>query len=126
MAEPIPHWLPPLAIEIAEVCGLDALLRLVEAYGGIAIRVPGRHGLERVLTGPPYERFVLHFRGEELLIPKLEAGRWQLKRRRVLELRAQGLTVAQIARAQRLTERQVYRHLARQDPGESVQMSLFE
>ena len=114
-----PHWLPESARDIAEVIGVDGLLRLVNAYGGTTIRVPGRHGLERVLTPQQHRDFVHTYRNLSLYIPRLPG----LKRLRALELAEMGCTRAAIARELGVSERTVYQWLAEAQAGN--QLDLF-
>lgn len=108
----LPDYLPPLAREIAEVIGLDGLMRLVKHYGGIVIRVPGRGDLKQILTPEQYKEFTHNFRNEKLAIPKLQAQLVQMIIAETKRLDEEGLTRAEIARQLGVTERTVYNHLA--------------
>jgi Sigma-70, region 4 len=108
----LPDYLPPVAREIAEVIGLDGLMRLVKHYGGIVIRVPGRGDLKQILTPEQYKEFTHTFRNEKLAIPKLQAQLVQMAIAETKRLDEEGLTRAEIARQLGITERAVYNRLA--------------
>ena len=119
MTDGLPTPLPESAREIAEVIGVDGLQRLVQTYGGTCIRIPGRHGLERVLTPSQYREFTRVYRGLNLYSPRLPG----LKRRRARLLAAQGWTRAAIARELQVAERTVYQWLSETD--DARQPDLF-
>ena len=121
----LPDYLPPVAREIAEVIGMDGLLRLVEHYGGIVIRVPGNSGLNRVLTAEQYKAFVHTFRNEKLAIPRLYAKQTMIALEETKRLDEQGYTREEIARQLKLTERCVYKRLAKSRSNDD-QQDLFE
>lgn len=108
----LPDYLPPLAREIAEVIGLDGLMRLVKHYGGIVIRVPGRGDLKQILTPEQYKEFTHNFRNEKLAIPRLQAQQVELAMAETERLDELGMTRAEIARQLGITERAVYNRLA--------------
>ena len=99
----------PLA-QIVALIGLDAAERLCREYGGISHYIPKRptprHGFARVLTTDEWAALCREFGGGALRLPQGQA----LKRRRALELIAQGsLSVREIALAVGGTERWVSR-----------------
>lgn len=120
----LPDYLPPVAREIAEVIGVDGLMRLVKSYGGITIRVPGRGDLKQVLTAEQYKDFVHTFRNEKLTIPRLQARLTQIAISETKRLEEQGYTRVEIARHQNITERCVYKRLAK--TRHEDQQDLFE
>ena len=110
----LPDHLPPVAREIADLIGLDGLMRLVKAYGGIVIRVPGHGDLKQVLTPEQYKDFVHYFRNLKLSIPRLHAKETQLAIEETDRLKhEEGLTCTVIALKMQVTERTVYNRLAR-------------
>jgi len=125
---PLPGTLAPAA----ELVGVEAVLRLVALCGGTRQRIPAhpeRSGGRLVeALGPEAARRLLvrYAAGEHLDVPLMSAWLAELRRRRVVELRDQGRTVSAIARTLGLTERGVYKILARDtlavDP---AQLDLF-
>ncbi len=106
--------LPPKAREIAEVIGLDALMRLVEHYGGTRIRVHTAPRPDSDLAhclGPEAYRRALQqtYQTEYLDVPLLHTSREALLTAEVLAARARGETVPEIARRHRIPLRRVYR-----------------
>jgi len=122
MSDQTPDHLPPIARDIAEVIGLDGLDRLVNAYGGTEIRVPGRGDLREVLTNEQFDAFTSHFKGEKIAIPRLAGRLAALRAAETRRLASIGMTRAAIARVQGLCERTIYKHLAEPDD----QLDLFD
>lgn len=122
----LPDYLPPVAREIADVIGLDGLLRLVKRFGGVTIRVPGQGDLKQVLSPDQYKQFVHTFRNEKIAIPKLQARLYQVDLAETSRLLEQGYTRAEVARTQKITERAVYKRQAKQRQLENdKQQDLF-
>lgn len=122
----LPDYLPPVAREIADVIGLDGLLRLVKQFGGVTIRVPGQGDLKQVLSPDQYKQFVHTFRNEKIAIPKLQARLYQVDLAETSRLLDQGYTRAEVARTQKITERAVYKRQAKQRQLENdKQQDLF-
>lgn len=122
----LPDYLPPVAREIADVIGLDGLLRLVKQFGGVTIRVPGQGDLKQVLSSDQYKQFVHTFRNEKIAIPKLQARLYQVDLAETSRLLDQGYTRAEVARTQKITERAVYKRQAKQRQLENdKQQDLF-
>ncbi|EEF78965.1 hypothetical protein [Methylophaga thiooxydans] len=122
----LPDYLPPVAREIADVIGLDGLLRLVKQFGGVTIRVPGQGDLKQVLSPDQYKQFVHTFRNEKIAIPKLQARLYQVDLAETSRLLDQGFTKAEVARTQKITERAVYKRQAKQRQLENdKQQDLF-
>lgn len=119
----LPDYLPPTAREIAEVIGLDGLMRLVKHYGGIVIRVPGRGELKQVLTPEQYKEFTLRFKNLKLSIPRLQAQQTLLAKEETKRMKEQGMTRTAIALKLQVTERTVYNRLS--DGQDDKQTELF-
>lgn len=118
-------YLPELARDIAEIIGLDGLTRLVNAFGGITIRVPGKGQLKNVLTTEQYKAFVHHFKNEKLAIPRLYAQQKQLINAETNRLLAEGYTKAEAARKMNVTERTIYSRQAKNKQQDTKQQDLF-
>lgn len=123
--------LPGTALELAELIGLPALLRLVERWGGLALYIPERVRPEHPLAdciGLDAARLLADVYGrEELSVP---ACRRAVRRARDRQLRAlhhdRGWPAQRIAWHTGLTERQVWRILAASDDsGPDPQAPLF-
>jgi hypothetical protein len=99
--------LPELLVEIAEVAGLDAALKIAEARGGTRTHFPARapdgHWLVELVGREAADKLCAHFRvtmrgGIELLVPYGPKSHYGKARRRFDELVAEGETVAAAAR----------------------------
>ena len=125
-------WLPPLLAEIAEVTSLDAALRLAEKRGGSRISIPARmpedHWIVRTIGMPHAQALAEHFRGGNSgALIELPVGAAALKRKRIDELLARGVSADRIAVELQVHRTTVFRQQARQ--GKSIdprQGSLFD
>lgn len=102
---------PPAEMRpIASVIGAEAALRLVEAHGGVRIKVPSqarpRSALAGTIGAEALGQLVRAFGGNYLNVPLCRP--WRV---RVLRLR-DGMSYSEIARALHMTEGTVYRYLA--------------
>jgi len=124
-----PDLLPPRAKELADVIGLDGLLRLVGQYGGLSRKVPVAarpdHDFATCLNPEQYAALVETYRGERIDIPRLHRAYRQLIWHDVMQRRARGETVPSIARRHRLTERAIYLIQARMAAKADNQGELF-
>lgn len=111
-------WLPPLLAEIAEVTSLDAALRLAEKRGGSRISIPAKmpddHWIA-VTIGITHARALAeHFRGGNSgALIELPVGADALKRKRIDELLAQGVSADKIAVELQVHRTTVFRHQRR-------------
>lgn len=129
MAEPpLPGTLAP----IAELVGVEAALRLVARCGGTRQRIPAepeRSACQLVQAlGPAAARRLLsrYHPGGHIDVPVMSSWLAELRRRRVLELKGAGRPISEIARTLGLTERGVYKILARDPLGiDAAQLDLF-
>lgn len=108
--------LPETLAQIAEVIGVAATMKLVDALGGTEIYVPrnpsSKHALSRVLRATDAELLAAEFSGQRLHIPRL-AGRALASRDAAIRLdRQSGMTTIQLALKYGISERQVRRSLA--------------
>jgi len=108
--------LPPIVQEFVEVAGLEAALKLVDAYGGTRVWFPERpepdHHLVKALGDAAYalcERFAL----EWIDIPKCARALRAVRDAAIVEKLRQGRTQAEVAREVGLTWRQVANIAAR-------------
>jgi hypothetical protein len=91
--------------EIIELLGHDAATRLVMAFCGREIRVPVRHkgrtweALVQAIGEQDASRFCDYFRGERLYIAGSQKLTAEFNRRRAAEMRAQGKSWSEIAKA---------------------------
>ena len=100
--------------ELCELLGPEGLAALSVARGGRRARIPKRipagHWLEGLLGREAAGRMASRYGGCRLYVPR---GRAAADRRRsILDLRRQGLSVAEIARATGLSDRRVWQVLA--------------
>ncbi|MAZ33403.1 MAG: hypothetical protein CMO06_09690 [Thalassospira sp.] len=122
--------LPQTAAEISEIVGIDAALRLVDAWGGVRIYVPRQipddHLLISTLGREEAELLAEHYGGETILIPRCLAALRAVRNARICRERSEGHGIAVLALRYRLTERQVYAVLAASDAvADDRQQSLF-
>ena len=122
--------LPPLARELAECLGIDATLALVRALGGTRVYVPASPGEDLVELLGAYAATALceQFTGESLDIPRCDKALRAARNASVLAALAAGESLNTVARAHRLTRRQVIniRLAARQAGPAPMTLDLFE
>lgn len=121
--------LPQSLVDVAEVIGLPATLALVEAAGGVRIYVPERlsddHRLIEWLGREAAALLSASFAMEELVVPRCAEALRRVRNRQIRHERDQGARPAELALRYRLTERQVYTILSRDDAPASDQISLL-
>lgn len=121
--------LPPSLVDVAEVVGLAATLALVEHAGGVRIYVPERLGDEhRLVEWLGREAAALlseAFAMEELVVPRCADALRRVRNRQIRHERDQGARPAELALRYRLTERQVYTILSRDDAPAADQFTLL-
>lgn len=122
--------LPQTIAEISEIVGIDATLRLVEAWGGVRLYVPRQmpedHLLVSTLGREEAELLAEHYGGETILISRCLAAVRAVRNTRIQKDRENGVSIALLALRHSLTERQVYSILAANaTPGDDRQASLF-
>jgi hypothetical protein len=105
------HLLPPKLLEIADYCGDQTAMDLLQHYGGGHICVPQRvdamHQLSQVLGVVAATAFCQHFAGEIIQIPKAAKGFRTLRNAEIRRQRKEGKPLFHVARDFGLTERQV-------------------
>ena len=101
--------------ELAELLGEEGLLALSAERGGrramIPRRIPPGHWLEEAVGREAAERMAFHYGGCRIYIPTGRAARRRERRARILGLRRQGRSVAEIAAAEGVSDRWVWRVL---------------
>ncbi len=122
--------LPQSAAEIVEVVGVEAALRLVEAWGGIRLYVPQQmpedHLLVSTLGRDESDELAKCYGGECIQVPRCLHALRAVRNCRMRRERAKGDSPALLALRYRLTERQVYSILAAADePVDEKQQSLL-
>lgn len=107
------HLLPPKLREIAEYCGTDTALLLLEHAGGGYVRAPepeNLHALHPLVEWLGVERaqaFCQAYAGEIIQIPKASAALRTIRNRRIHEERRAGVSLFALARKYGLTQRQI-------------------
>lgn len=121
--------LPQSLQAMAQIIGLQGVLALVRAYGGVRLYVPTRlpddHVLIDLLGRPAAEMLAAEYGGQPHFdIPRAEGLVRALRNRRIQADRAAGLSVRDLALKHQLTERQVAKILG---PGaaDDGQVDLF-
>ncbi len=104
--------------ELTECIGVPALLRLLERFGGLEIKVPARFDsfcpMARCLGEPDYRCLWGTYRGERLSLPLLSRRRLADIRREIVERKAAGETAASLALEYGKTERGIRWIVARE------------
>lgn len=130
MADAYAGW-PDKLMEIADIAGDEAALRLARMYGGRSVYVPGKaiegHPLEALLGRDAFTMLVKHYGGTELRdIPLASALTNKARMIQQLARAYPDMSHRQIAASARTTERHVRRILNGADAAEnSEQMNLF-
>lgn len=133
---PLPrHLIPEQLRTLAEHIGEDAMLKLLEAYGGVHLavptlaRIPAGHRLVEIL-GSQALTLCHHYGGSVISVPKAHVAALAMRNRRIRTARAMGYSHASLAREYGLTERQIYNICAADmtdiDHGRPDQQDLFE
>lgn len=125
MAEAAPSYrerygyLPAVATMLVETVGDDLMLRVVASLGGVRISVGPRFmetsELPALIGQHAAQMIYDRARRDELLhldIPRMTRTLELRRHERVLRLRAQGVTIAEIATVLGMTERNIYYVLA--------------
>lgn len=112
--------------ELVRVVGQEAAATLVQVAGGLALRIPKNPPLDGPLAElpPPVQEALARYAGGDVLyIPKCDGAARAARDREIVALYDAGVSVKEIARRYRLTERWVYEILGR--PVEDRQGELF-
>lgn len=123
------RYLPSILQDMAELIGLPATLKLVEAYGGVRLYIPKRfdpdHPLVK-LVGHAHAAKLCESYGGELHfdIPRAVAATRAARDARMRNDRALGATHRELALRYVLTERQI-RNILGDDEEDDRQVGLF-
>jgi hypothetical protein len=105
------HKLPAQLRMLVRIAGEAAAFRLVEDLGGTPVRIPSSLGdagwLVDMVGQQPAAALVMELGAQDLQLPKYDSVMRQLRHRRVVELRTDGMALAQVALATGYTVRQV-------------------
>ncbi|WP_424682939.1 hypothetical protein [Frateuria sp. YIM B11624] len=124
--------LPPRLAALAQVIGLPATLRLVEARGGTRFYVPEQattdHWLAPLIGPGALALLVQHYGREYLELDRAAAALRAARDRQIVADAREGASTATIALQCGLTQRQVFNILARANVGAPAldQPDLFE
>lgn len=114
----LPETLHETVEVIADACGEDVAIALIEQFAGQRLYVPGPdritadHEIAEGIGLDAARRLAEHFAGNRIAVPKALGPQENPTRARVLTLARQGLKVRQIASQSRVTEVRVYQILA--------------
>jgi hypothetical protein len=115
--------------EIVDLLGHGAAARLTVALGGREIRVPVRHqgrtwdALVQAIGAEAAARFCEYFQGERIYVASSQKLQTERNRRRAAEMRAQGKSWAEVAKALNYTERAA-RKLLTKSPSRAAEAML--
>lgn len=116
-------------MEIAEYCGDQTAMDLLQHYGGGHICVPQQvdalHQLSQVLGPKAAAVFCQNFAGETIQIPKAAKAFRTLRNTEIRRLRKEREPLFNVARQFGLTERQVLTICNGMDEGDYQQVDLF-
>jgi bacterioferritin-associated ferredoxin len=107
------HLLPPKLREIAEYCGIETALLLLEHAGGRYVSVPypeHLHALHQLVEWLGVERasgFCRQYAGELIQVPKAAAAIRAIRDQQIREDRRSGASLGSLARRYGLTQRQI-------------------
>jgi len=122
--------LPPLLAHWAERIGLDAALKLADAFGGTRLYIPEpdhlhpAHPIAQAIGLDAARALAEDYRGDSLTVPQAAGYLAALRRQRILDDLQAGLSVRQAALKHGVHERHIYRIAARARQ-ETVQPDLF-
>ena len=114
--------LPRLAVEMIEVMGEQATMKLVHEMGGLRLVVPGwplkrpssryQH-LEEIVGPEAAQAFAERWGGIEVQVPKCDGARRLLRNRAIVAAYERGARVPELARLHNLSEGAVWKVLKR-------------
>lgn len=126
--------LPESLCLLAQVIGLPAVLRLLERWPGVTIRVPMRpdpdyvayRRLVEAVGEEVAQQIIAYMAGDQLRIPRASAALSALRDRCIQRDRARGASIAELVLAYGVSERTVYYALsAEREAAERRQSRLF-
>jgi hypothetical protein len=123
------HLLPEKLKEIADYCGDQTAMDLLQHYGGGHLCVPQQvdalHQLSQVLGPKAAAVFCQNFAGETIQIPKAAKAFRTLRNAEIRRLRKEREPLFNVARKFGLTERQVLTICNNMDEEDYQQVDLF-
>ncbi len=125
--------LPESLREMVDVIGFEAMMKLVDTFGGTRIRVPANprslhreHPLSQAIGIKAAHQLCEVYAGAEITIPLVAAGMRALRNREIVHLHTEeGWPAHRIARKYRLHEMTIYTILSAFDPSNDAQIQLF-
>lgn len=116
--------LPPLAADIQSIIGMDAMLALVEHYGGCSMYIPYTRGdagsrLESIIGREALVKIIREYGGRHIQVPRLNSYFTAKRNAKIVEMRARGATIREIAQEHGITMRQVFNILMEAKNGHS-------
>lgn len=125
-----PGELPETLRRLVDLLGWDKAVLFTQRFGGVRVYVPEtmtpEHQFARLVGMEGAQKLVDEFGGEgNIPIPKADAALRQVRNAAILDGRAQGKTVRNLALEYRLTERQIYALCGEAEPGDARQMDLM-
>lgn len=125
-----PELTPKTLLSIAEYCGDHVAILLWRHYGGGHLSVPSTvtpdHHLAQQIGFAEALLLCKHFGGELLCIPNGKRLQNQIRNRLIREQRKQGWRLFALARAHRLTDRQILNICNGEDETDEAQLDLFK
>lgn len=121
--------LPGSMVELVDVIGLPAVLKLMDAFGGTELWVPKRlahdHPLVEALGAEAAQCLVEHAPCENIRVPRGAGIIREVRNRAIRRERRAGALISELALRYQLTERQVLTIL-HSEPADDRQQDLFE
>ena len=122
--------LPPRLAQLAELIGLTATLRLVDARGGTVVYVPDvattEHWLARLLGIEVLAKLVKAYPRDFMHIDRAAGALRAARDRHIVARHRDGQSTASLALDYQLTQRQVFNILARTGTPDDTQPDLFQ
>ncbi|MBF0454081.1 MAG: hypothetical protein HQL72_04590 [Magnetococcales bacterium] len=104
--------LPASLVEIKEVVGLEGAIKLLDLCGGTRLFIPrnlkAQHRLANLLGLEAAQKMSAYFGGETLTIVRASRAKKKVRNRTIILRYGEGERVPELARAFKLTERQIY------------------
>ncbi|MBF0154387.1 MAG: hypothetical protein HQL64_11660 [Magnetococcales bacterium] len=111
--------LPESLREMAEACGVEAVMKLAEAFGGIKIKPPTRerlrqdHPLSAAIGWKAAQWLSSRFGADGLYVPSLSRLQREARDAEIVRRYGAGETVKALVRTFRLSERHIWKILGR-------------
>jgi len=121
--------LPASMADLAEVIGLPAVLKLMDAFGGtefwVPQRMPHHHPLVDAVGAEAAQTLSEYMAGERLKVPRGKHLKTEIRNRAIRRERNGGAKLSELALKYELTDRQVMKIL-NANPEDDNQGDLFE